>query len=118
VPLGPAALKVLQTLPGVGTYVFRGASGDKPRADLKRPWAAVTRHANLKGVRLHDLRHSYASVAAGAGFGLPIIGKLLGHTQPTTTARYSHLADDPVRRASIAISDEIAVLMQSSLSLD
>jgi len=58
------------------------------------------RTANLQGLRLHDLRHTYASVLAGAGFSLPLIGALLGHTQSQTTARYSHLADDPLRAAT------------------
>jgi hypothetical protein len=71
-------------------------------------WAAIRRRAGLDGVRLHDLRHSYASVGAGAGLGLPIIGRLLGHKQAATTARYAHLADDPLRRASELIAAHIA----------
>ena len=62
-------------------------------------------------MRLHDLRHSHASVGAGAGLGLPIIGKLLGHTQASTTARYAHLDNDPLRRASERIGREIALAM-------
>jgi integrase len=72
----------------------------------------ITRRAGLTGLRVHDLRHSYASVAAGAGLGLPIIGKLLGHTQPSTTARYAHLADHPLRLASEAVAVEIATAME------
>lgn len=60
--------------------------------------------AGLPGVRLHDLRHSFASFAAGGGgLSLPMIGKLLGHAQPATTARYAHLAHDPARAANEAI---------------
>jgi len=62
-------------------------------------------------VRLHDLRHSFASMGAGASLGLPIIGKLLGHTQPATTARYSHLDADPLRRAADIIGNKIAAAM-------
>jgi integrase len=62
-------------------------------------------------VRIHDLRHSFASVAAGAGMSLPVIGKLLGHSQPVTTARYAHLAADPVRAASNRIGNEISAAM-------
>jgi Phage integrase family len=81
---------------------------------LKRPWDAVTKHAGLIGVRLHDLRHTYASFGAGSGLGLPIIGRLLGHAQAATTARYAHLDNDPLRRASEAIASEIAVALQGS----
>jgi integrase len=59
-------------------------------------------------VRLHDLRHTYASFGAGSGLGLPIIGRLLGHSQSSTTARYAHLDNDPLRRASEAIAGQIA----------
>jgi integrase len=67
--------------------------------------------ARLEGVRLHDLRHSFASVGAGASLGLPMIGKLLGHTQAATTHRYAHLGDDPLRRASETIGATIAAAM-------
>lgn len=70
--------------------------------------------AKITGVRLHDLRHTHASVGAGAGLGLPIIGKLLGHTHPATTARYAHLDVDPLRRASEHIGDHLARAMGES----
>lgn len=108
VMLGPAGLRVLQGVPKIDDFVFPSATGKGPRGDLKRPWAAITRRAGLRGLRIHDLRHSFAAVAAGAGFGLPIIGKLLGHSQPATTHRYAHLADGPVRHASAAIEAQIA----------
>jgi integrase len=82
-----------------------------PRADLKKPWAAICRAAALDGLRLHDLRHSFASVGAGASLGLPIIGKLLGHSQAATTARYAHLDADPMRRAVETIGATIAAAM-------
>ena len=72
---------------------------------------AVRRYAKLEGVRLYDLRHSFASVGAGASLGLPIIGKLLGHTQPSTTNRYAHLDADPLRHAADAISASIAAAL-------
>jgi len=74
-----------------------------------RPWALVSRRAALAGLRLHDLRHSFASVGAGSGFGLPV--KLLGHSNSKTTERYAHLAADPLRRASDAIRGSIAKAM-------
>ena len=94
-----------------GDVVIRGATSDKPRADLKRPWEAIRRHAQLEGVRLHDLRHTFASVGAGASLGLPIVGRLLGHAQPQTTARYAHLDADPLRRAANVIGEQIATAL-------
>ena len=84
---------------------------EKPRADLNRPWRAVRKRAGLDGVRLHDLRHSYASIGAGAGLGLPIIGKLLGHTKAATTQKYAHLDVDPLRRASDHIGARLAAAL-------
>lgn len=115
VVLSDAALAVLAGLPHVGRYVIAGASAgqpdESPRSDLKRPWALVRRHAALDDVRLHDLRHSFASVGAGEGLGLPVIGKLLGHTQASTTQRYAHLDADPVRRAANIIAGQISDAM-------
>ncbi|QPA29253.1 site-specific integrase [Brucella anthropi] len=95
-------------------YVFPGESrGGKPqpRTDLKRPWRLVCKAARLEGVRIHDLRHSFASAGANDGHGLFIVGKLLGHSQASTTQRYAHLADDPLRQASDAIANKIAEAM-------
>jgi integrase len=63
-------------------------------------WIEARKAAKLDGVRLHDLRHTYASVLVSAGMSLPIIGSLLGHSTPVTTARYAHLFDDPLRQAT------------------
>jgi integrase len=113
--LNAPALEILANLPRVGAYVIAGhAAGtdeDKPRADLNRPWRAIVKRAGLGGLRIHDLRHTHASVGAGLGLGLPIIGKLLGHTQPSTTARYAHLDADPLRRASEHIGSRVATAM-------
>jgi integrase len=109
--LGGAALTVIENLPRVGSYVIAGNNLEKPRADLQRPWALISTRAGLDGLRLHDLRHSFASVGAGSGLGLPVIGKLLGHSNSKTTERYAHLAADPLRRASDAISGAIAKAM-------
>lgn len=115
VVLNSPALALLADLPRIGVFVVAGASAgtidEKPRPDLKKAWASVSKHAGLEGVRLHDLRHTHASIGAGAGLGLPIIGKLLGHTQPSTTARYAHLDNDPLRKASDAIASHIAAAM-------
>ena len=109
--LNAPALTVLNDVQRVGPYVVPGDDPERPRPDLKRPWDAVTKRAGLTGVRLHDLRHTYASFGAGGGLGLPIIGRLLGHTQAATTARYAHLDNDPLRRASEAIAGRIAAAL-------
>ena len=110
--LSAAALAILSALPRIegNPHIIAGMKGG-PRADLKRPWAAVTRAAGLDGLRIHDLRHSFASVGAGASLGLPIIGKLLGHSQAATTHRYAHLDADPLRRAVETIGATIAAAM-------
>jgi integrase len=100
--LSAAAQAVLAAPPRLdgNPFIIVGRENGAPRSDLKGPWAAVTRAAGLDGLRIHDLRHSFASVAAGASLGLPVIGKLLGHSQAATTHRYAHLDADPLRRAS------------------
>jgi integrase len=108
--LSSAAVTVLSTLPRLQSipYIIAGAIPGKARTDLKRPWRFLTRAADLEGLRLHDLRHSFASYGVGDGLGLPIIGKLLGHSQPSTTHRYAHLDANPLRRASEQIGQKIA----------
>ena len=111
-----AVLAALSAASGHGDsdrFVIAGRNSDRARADLQRPWAAVRRHAKLEGVRLHDLRHTFASLGAGAGLGLPIVGKLLGHAHPQTTARYAHLDADPLRRATDLIGRQIAAAMRT-----
>ena len=97
-----------------GEYVFYGVDSAIPRSDLKKPWAAITELTGLDGLRIHDLRHSFASVGAVAGLGLPIVGKLLGHTQASTTQRYAHLDVDPLRRAADAIGSVITAALANS----
>jgi site-specific recombinase XerD len=67
--------------------------------------------ANLEDVRLHDLRHSFASIAVSGGASLPVIGALLGHVDSTTTQRYAHLHDDPIKAASEAVGSSIQSLL-------
>ena len=101
-------IDLLRSCPRRSAFVITGTSGDRPRSDLKKPWRAIKTHAELDEVRIHDLRHTFASIGAGASLGLPIVGKLLGHSQPATTARYAHLDADPVRRAADLIGSKLA----------
>jgi integrase len=116
--LNAPAMAVLSSVPHVGSFVIAsdtaGTSHEKPRADLKRPWQTIAKRAGLEGVRLHDLRHTYASFGAGGGWGLPIIGKLLGHTQASTTQRYAHLDNDPLRRATESIGSQIEAALDGN----
>jgi integrase len=112
--LNAPSLAVLNAQERIGPYVVPGDDPERPRHDLKRPWDAVTKRANLTDVRLHDLRHTYASFGAGGGLGLPIIDRLLGHSQVATTARYAHLDNDPLRRASETIAGRIAAALDGN----
>ncbi|WEK04745.1 MAG: tyrosine-type recombinase/integrase [Candidatus Devosia phytovorans] len=103
------ALEVIVAQPRVGRYVIGSSHPEKPKADLARPWAAVSKLAGLEGVRIHDLRHSFASVAVSGGASLPMIGALLGHTQAQTTKRYAHLADDALKAAADAVARQINI---------
>ena len=111
--LPPPALAVLAGLPRLdgNPHVIAGAKESAALVNLEKPWRAICAAAGLDDVRLHDLRHAFASVAASSGMGLPIIGKMLGHSQPATTARYAHLASDPVRAAAAAVAGKIAAAM-------
>jgi integrase len=82
-----------------GEYVFPSHGADAHRVDIKRDWRQLTKAAGITGLRVHDLRHSFASQLASGGASLPLIGALLGHSNPTTTHRYAHLFDDPQRAA-------------------
>lgn len=81
---------------------------------MQKPWRRIRAAAGLDDLRIHDLRHSYASAAVGMGESLPMIGKLLGHSQVQTTARYAHLADDPVTAAANKISNHLAKMISKT----
>lgn len=127
VPLSGHALRLLQEIKATskGPYVFPGRDG-RPLTDIKRTWFSVCKKAGLvetvqkkdragklvrgrngkpitveqPNVRLHDIRHSFASILVSGGASLPLIGQMLGHTQVQTTQRYAHLFDDPMRKAA------------------
>jgi integrase len=117
VVLNGPALTILSGLPRAGRYVIAGNDPDAPRPDITQQWHRIRALAGLDGAdgkppfRLHDFRHSFASVGVGAGMGLPIVGKLLGHSQAATTHRYAHLDVDPLRRAVNSIGDTITAAM-------
>jgi integrase len=99
VPLNAPARQLLSACKRTSEYVFPGRRGGH-RVEIKANWRQICKAAKITGLRIHDLRHSYASQLASAGVGLHVIGALLGHTQPQTTARYAHLFDDPLRQAT------------------
>jgi integrase len=111
-------LAVLAELPRVAgsNYVVPNTTGGRLR--LQSAWEAIRDAAGLNDVRLHDLRHAFASVAVSSGMGLPIVGKMLGHTQAATTQRYAHLANDPVKAAVNSVAEKIAASMKISQSGD
>jgi integrase len=117
--LSPPALRLLADLPRLAgnPFVFAGgrasdlgsgqASG-LPIRDLQGPWEEMRERAGFPELRLHDLRHSYASLLAASGTPLLVIGKLLGHRHVATTARYAHLGDDPARSANACVGQDLA----------
>lgn len=113
--LGKPAIDVLRSAPRMpdNPWVICGRKPDRHLVGLRRIWVRVRDRAGLDDVRIHDLRHTFASAAVAAGQGLPMIGKLLGHTQVQTTARYAHLAADPVKAAAEQVSEVIAASIAS-----
>ena len=109
VPLGPEARAVLSSIPRDedNPWVIAGRLPGSHLTDLQRPWRRIRKQAGLEGVRIHDLRHSFASRALALGESLTMIGKLLGHTQVQTTARYAHLARDSIQTAAARITGSI-----------
>ena len=91
-----------------GDCVFPGQKDGQPLQQVRTCWNVVCKHANLTDVRIYDLRHTFAATGAGGGLSLPLIGRLLGHTQHRTTMRYAHLADDPLREAADKIAGAIS----------
>ena len=124
VPLSQGALDVLRSIRDQQTaevaaakrrgvirpmprHVFPG-TGSQALQGVKRTWSSVCKTADIADTHLHDLRHTFASILVSSGLSLPVIGKMLGHSQPATTARYAHLEDDPLRAAANIAGDAIA----------
>jgi integrase len=109
ITLNRAALDVLNTIPRFAhnPYVIVGQQGEH-LVNLQKPWQLIRKLAGLDTLRIHDLRHTYASVAVASGGSLPILGRQLGHSQPQTTQRYAHLADDSVRQMNQTTGEILA----------
>ena len=109
ITLSPEAVKVLAELPRVpgNPWVIAGPTPGTKVSNINQHWGRVRMRARLQDVRLHDLRHSWASRALALGESLPMIGRLLGHSQMETTARYAHLARDSVHEAAARIAVSI-----------
>jgi integrase len=116
--LGAPVWLLLEGLPRVdgNPYVFPGRGKSEPLRDISRTWYAVRHAAELNDVRLHDLRHSFASTIASSGGSLLLIGKLLGHKNQATTAKYAHLFADPIRATATASATAIAAWLKGSAS--
>jgi integrase len=111
--LGDAAIEILRALPRIGRFIVAGRYKDEPHQNLSRAWIIARAYAGLEDVRLHDLRHSYASLAAGRGVSLQMIGKLLGHKVAATTQRYAHLGRDVVASVNEELSTAMQIAIQS-----
>lgn len=111
VRLPAPALQVLRSIKRRGRFVFEGDAADKPLQNLGAVWARVRDAAGLGGVRIHDLRHAFAGVAVSGGASLPLIGSLLGHTSPSTTAGYARFQVDPLK----AVSEKAAATIKAAL---
>ena len=109
VPLSPAAAEVIAELPRIpgNPWVIAGRKTGAPLRNLQYPWEILRARAGLEDVRIHDLRHSFASRALALGESLSMIGELLGHRRVRTTARYAHLALDSVKTSASRVAGSI-----------
>lgn len=118
--LGGGAVQLLREVERLegSPYVFPGMKAGKPLTDIKHVWYAVRDHAKLPDVRIHDLRHNFASVGAQGGTSLLVLGAVLGHREVATTKKYAHLGERPTARAADEISSKIAAMMDGKQSED
>lgn len=116
IPLPTAARAILSTLPrhSGNPFVIEGKLEGKHATDFQHPWRRIRERAGLANVRIHDLRHTYASNAVSSGMPIQMVGRLLGHSQIQTTMRYAHLADDPVRRAAEENAERLGMALKST----
>lgn len=111
--LSNKALALLQALPRVegNPYVIAGKTEGQPLKDPKKPWKRICKAADLEGVRIHDLRHTFASKCVENGISLQVAGELLGHSNAKTTERYAHLVEDHIREATEHVGKKLAEVM-------
>jgi integrase len=117
--LSPPALAVLAKLPrlAVSVHVLPGRRPAKTFVGLEKPWQRIRATIGLDDVRIHDLRHCYASVAVSDGASLFVVGKLLGHRQTATTERYSHLAPDPARAIADRNGERLLAMLDGKVAV-
>ncbi len=113
VNIGQSAIEVLNSITRLedNPFVIVGTKPGAHLTDMQHPWQRIRECAGISDVRIHDLRHTFASAGLALGEGLPMIGKLLGHTRVQTTARYAHLASDPVKQAAERVSEQLGTLL-------
>jgi integrase len=116
IPMPAPVMDILRQLPRVEgcPYVFAGRATGKPLANTRWPWKIIVSAAGIEAARVHDLRHTAASVGVAAGVSLTLIGGVLGHKSHQTTARYAHLSDDPVRASSETIAERVARALEGA----
>ena len=116
--LGIPTLDILSSLERVddNPYVFVGAKEGGYITDYQKPWRRIRKEAEIEDVRIHDLRHTFASYAVSGGETLHITGKLLGHSQPQTTSRYAHLADAPMHEAADRVTNAITNVLKGGVT--
>ncbi|WP_417418474.1 tyrosine-type recombinase/integrase [Hoeflea sp.] len=114
-PLNAGALEILSKIPRLdgSPYVFPAHRSEGHYEGTPKVWRIIRSMAGLDDVRMHDLRHSFASIAVSGGASLPIIGALLGHADSATTQRYAHLHDDPLKAAAEAVGDNISAMLKN-----
>ena len=113
IPLNAGALEILSKISRLdgSPFVFPAHRSEGHYEGTPEGWRVIRSMAALDDVRLHDLRHSFASVAVSGGASLPIIGALLGHSDSATTQRYAHLHDDPLKTAAEVVGDKVSAMM-------
>jgi integrase len=116
-PLSSQALEILKQMKETASspFLFPGKVPGKPLQEIKKAWETIRKRTGFEEIRLHDLRHTHASHLVSSGLSLSIVGKLLGHTQASTTQRYAHLADAPLREAAEFFGSKVGKLTDKSL---
>lgn len=120
IPRTPEIDAVISGIPEIpnNPYIITGLNDGQPINDLQKPWRRIRELSGLEDVRIHDLRHTYASNAVMGGMDILMVSKLLGHTQIQTTMRYAHLADDPVKAAAAKIASSLGHAMTAETTDD